>query len=491
VKLSWIRLSTCLPLVVISLSASAALILIIPNLKYFQDKTGAVATFNSAGDINEKGAFFQSLGTNGRSCATCHQADQAFSLSAKGVRETYERTHGNDPLFAAVDGANCPSANPKSRAAHSLLLERGLIRIGITLPENPQFTIQVVRDPYGCAITTDPATGRPLVSVYRRPLPSTNLRFLSAVMFDGRETVMPLNNAQTYQNNLYQDLTHQAISAVQTHFQGQTPSAEKVDEIVRFEEGLSTAQIHDDDAGALYGHQASGGPMALVTQEYYPAINDVLGGDPEGDKFNSKAFSIYAAWEKPGAYRERRDQDDRARQEIAAGEKLFNTAPLVITGVRGLNDNATLGNPASIAGTCTTCHDSPNVGNHSVALPLDIATSRLAAYETDPAIYAALHELSAPELPIYEITGCPDPSNPGETVNYYTSDPGKGLVTGLCADVNRGKGPILRGLAARAPYFHNGAAANLEELVNFYNQRFQMNLSAKEKKELIAFLNAL
>jgi cytochrome c peroxidase len=131
------------------------------------------------------------------------------------------------------------------------------------------------------------------------------------------------------------------------------------------------------------------------------------------------------------------------------------------------------------------------VGDHSVALPLDIATSRLTAYETDPSISAALRELSAPELPIYEINGCPDPSNPGETVNYYTSDPGKGLVTGLCADVNRGKGPILRGLAARAPYFHNGAAANLEELVNFYNQRFQMNLSAKEKKELIAFLNSL
>jgi cytochrome c peroxidase len=491
VKHSWIRRVTGLPLAAISLSASAALVLIIPNLKHFQDKTGAVATFSSGGDINEKGAFFQSLGTNGRSCATCHQADQAFSLSVKGVREVYERTHGNDPLFAAVDGANCPSANLKERAAHSLLLDRGLIRVGITLPEHPQFTIQVERDPYGCAITTDPATGRPLVSVYRRPLPSTNLRFLSAVMFDGRQTAMPLNNAQTFQSNLYQDLTNQAISAVQTHFQGQTPSAEKVDEIVRFEEGLSTAQVHDDDAGPLNGRQASGGPMALVAQEYYPGMNDVLGGDPEGETFNPSAFSLYAAWERPGAYRERRDGDDKARQEIAAGERLFNTAPLVITRVRGLNDNATLGNPASIAGTCTTCHDAPNVGNHSVALPLDIATSRLAAYETDPSIAAALHELSAPELPIYEITGCPDPSNPGEIVNYYTSDPGKGLVTGLCADVNRGKGPILRGLAARAPYFHNGAAANLEELVNFYNQRFQMNLSSKEKKELIAFLNSL
>lgn len=55
----------------------------------------------------------------------------------------------------------------------------------------------------------------------------------------------------------------------------------------------------------------------------------------------------------------------------------------------------------------------------------------------------------------------------------------------------RGKGPILRGLAARAPYFHNGAAADLHELVNFYNLRFQMNLTEETKQELIAFLNSL
>jgi len=53
---------------------------------------------------------------------------------------------------------------------------------------------------------------------------------------------------------------------------------------------------------------------------------------------------------------------NEAREEIAAGEKLFNTRPAIITGVRGLNDNAALGSPASITGTCTTCHDTPNVG---------------------------------------------------------------------------------------------------------------------------------
>ena len=57
--------------------------------------------------------------------------------------------------------------------------------------------------------------------------------------------------------------------------------------------------------------------------------------------------------------------------------------------------------------------------------------------------------------------------------------------------LTRTKGPILRGLAARAPYFHNGAARNLQELINFYNLRFQMNLTDEEKEQLIAFLNSL
>jgi cytochrome c peroxidase len=470
--------------------AAMAAVVVIPNLKHFRDKTGAVATFNTGGDINENNPFFQSLGTNGRTCATCHQTDQAFSLSAKGVREVYERTQGEDPLFAAVDGANCPTATSKDRAAHSLLLERGLIRIGIDMPVNPQFTIAVVHDPYGCAITNDPKMGLPVISVYRRPLPTTNLRYLSTVMFDGRETLMPLNSAKTFHNNLNFDLTDQATSAILTHAQGVAPTALQLSEIVQFEMGFSTAQVRDDDAGSLQMHGANGGPVALSTQSYYPGANDALGGDPTGEAFNPSAFSLYAAWENAGG-RGYGDDQGKVRAEIAAGEKLFNTQPAIITGVRGLNDNPALGSPASITGTCTTCHDSPNVGNHSVALPLDIATSRQAEYETNSAIVAGLKELSAPDLPVYEIRGCPDPLNPGNTVNYYTSDPGKGLITGLCADVNRGKGPILRGLAARAPYFHNGAAANLEELVNFYNQRFQMNFTDKQKKELIAFLNSL
>ncbi|HEY3851681.1 MAG TPA: hypothetical protein VGL87_11950, partial [Steroidobacteraceae bacterium] len=181
------------------------------------------------------------------------------------------------------------------------------------------------------------------------------------------------------------------------------------------------------------------------------------------------------------------------RRRIAAGEALFDSAPLQISNVRGLNDNAALGGPSTFTGTCTTCHDAPNVADHSFPLPLDIGTghSTLPSVEPDANIAAGLAELSMPDLPVYLIGGCPNPFNPGEPESFYTTDPGKALVSGLCSDFNRGKGPILRGLAARAPYFHNGAAANLDELVNFYNLRFQMNLTEEQKEDLVAFLNSL
>jgi cytochrome c peroxidase len=351
------------------------------------------------------------------------------------------------------------------------------------MPQNPEFTLSVVHDPYGCAITTDPQTGKQIVSVYRRPQPSTNLGFLSTVMFDGRETLAPLNNEGTFPQNLRVDLSHQAVDAVLTHAQAtHPPTVQQVAEIVELESGLYTAQYVDDHAGPLSMQDGNGGPYFLWSQYYYPGINDSLGGDPHGQPFNPLAMTIYRAWSL---------SHNDYKTKIAAGEVLFNTAPLHITGVRGLNDNPSLGNPPEIDGTCTTCHDTPNVGNHSFPLPLDIGTSHSRSDERDPRIAAGLLQLNQPDVPVYLITGCVDPQNPSRHLTFYTSDPGKGLITGKCVDVNRGKGPVLRGIPARAPYFHNGSAPDLEHLVNFYNSRFNMNLSDEQKDQLVAFLKTL
>lgn len=373
----------------------------------------------------------------------------------------------------------------------------------MTLPTGKQFGIKAVVDPYGCAITTD-ATGAQTVSVYRRPLPTTNLKFLSAVMFDGRETIAPLSKDDgSFAANLMTDLMHQALDATNGHAQAAVPlTSAQQQEIVNFELGLFSTQTFDYRAGLLNQGGAQGGAVNLSATNYYPGINDSLGADPTGAKFNANGMTLFGSWANSQAEDYRDQELAAARRDIAAGEALFDSRPLTITNVRGLNDNAALAAAlgvtlpiSAITGTCTTCHDAPNVGDHSLPLPLDIGTGHDAAQESDPEIANALAQLSFPGVPVYEITGCPNPFAAAGTTSapyvIYTTDPGKGLLTGQCADVNRIKGPILRGLAARAPYFHNGAAKNLNEVLNFYNQHFRMNLTDTEKRQLIAFLNAL
>jgi cytochrome c peroxidase len=72
-----------------------------------------------------------------------------------------------------------------------------------------------------------------------------------------------------------------------------------------------------------------------------------------------------------------------------------------------------------------------------------------------------------------------------------TTDPGRVMISGLWKDVGRFKGPILRGLASRAPYFHNGSADTLEEVIDFYNKRLNVGITPQERRDLVAFLKAL
>jgi cytochrome c peroxidase len=468
-----------------------------PALERFPDPQGVMETLSTTGPVDHRNTFFQVLGTNGRSCATCHAPDQAFGLSAASARSVFRRTHGRDPLFASFDGGNCQGAPAGDRASHSLILNNGLIRIAMPLPANAEFTVSVVHDPYGCAMNFDPQTGQTDIAVYRRPPPATNLGFLSAVMSDGRETIAPLNDGATFLANLVTDLKHQALDATTGHAQAsQPPTDEQLTEIVRFELGLYTAQGLDAQAGRLSEGGARGGAMPLAAQSYFPGINDSLGSNPTGAPFDPSAMTLFAAWgtsNETDAGTPRSGFRQAARRAIAEGEKIFDTAPLLITTVRGINDSAALGKPDTVVAHCSTCHDAPNVGDHSLPVPLDIGTSHgtLPSTESDPQIAAGLAELSMPDLPVYLISGCSNPFNPGQPVSFYTSDPGRALITGKCSDLNRIKGPILRGLAARAPYFHNGAAATIAQVVSFYDKRFQMGLTPQQEADLAAFLRAL
>ena len=144
----------------------------------------------------------------------------------------------------------------------------------------------------------------------------------------------------------------------------------------------------------------------------------------------------------------------------------------MIDDVAGLNGGP--GDPVQgpiAGGTCTICHDTPNVGNHSVPMPLNIGVADAAR--------------RTPDLPLYTLRN----TATGEVVQ--TTDPGRAMVTGRWRDVGKFKGPILRALAARAPYFHDGSAASLADVVAFYNTRFNLELTAREQADLLAFLRTL
>jgi len=436
---------------VVAITALAASLL--PNPLNSPDPFGVLSTFGTKGGVDPSNAFFQNLGTNGRTCGSCHVSSTAWTISPPEIQERFRRTEGTDPIFRTVDGSNCPSANVSTveerEEAYSLLLHKGLIRISIAVPANADFKITNIFDPYHCNETTltQPA-------MYRRPLPATNLPFLTTVMWDGRESPKG--------RSLNANLTQQAIDATTGHAQGTTPTSQQLQDIVAFETALFTAQAEAHGEGTLTAHGAQGGPVNLSQQKFYVGINDVLGGDPTGAPFNPVAFTIYDKWI---------NSPDPHRASVAQGEVLFNTLPITITGVAGLNDLPGL---STVNGFCTTCHDTPNVGNHSLPLAINIGI-------TD---FPAMPALDVSGLPVYSIQ-CSDGTR------KQTTDPARALITGKCADVGKTKGPILRGLAARAPYFHNGSAATLNDVVEFYNQRFVLNLTEEQKRDLVAFLQTL
>jgi hypothetical protein len=266
-------------------------------------------------------------------------------------------------------------------------------------------------------------------------------------MWDGRETFKDAasHDCVIGTTNCFAtipfDLADQSNAATMGHAQGAIPLSDAQRQaIVAFESSLYTAQVFDVNAGELNASRAFGGPDYLSAQDSYFGVNDAIAGDYRtGAKFNSTVFHTYDAWyHSPASDNANANSRVAARDAVVRGQAIFNTRLINITDVKGLNDDLKL---KVIPGTCTTCHDTPR----------NLQT--------------------------------------GETIQI--TDPGKALLSGKWKDIGRFKGPILRGLAARAPYFHNGFAADLGAAVDFYNTRFTLNLSDQEKSDLIAFLQTL
>src|SRR6185369_18078179 len=126
---------------------------VIDRFRVDSDPKGAIASFQPNGaTFTSNNAFFKDMGTNGRTCFTCHQPQNAWGVSARDVAERFERTAGTDPIFRLVDGATCPSDDVSTlrakKRAYKLLTEKGLIRVGLAIPAAAEFAVTAIDDPW-------------------------------------------------------------------------------------------------------------------------------------------------------------------------------------------------------------------------------------------------------------------------------------------------------------------------------------------------------
>ena len=476
---------------------------LLPAEASYPNPSGALGLLNTAGTLDTRGhPFFEPRGTNGRGCVTCHQPADAMALSVATVRERWAATDGRDPLFAAGDGRNCPHLPAGDPAAHSLLLTRGLIRVALPWPPRDQrgaplpveLSLEVVRDPTGC--NTHPEYGlespQPTVSVYRRPRPVANTKYLTHHNFgvgpfiakSGLPAVRDPDTGLPTSMNMMADarattLKVQAQDAARTHLE--LPNgfgAAELERIVAFEAQVYAAQAFDAAAGELGRAGPGFGPENLAA-----APAGVLGNNTT--RF---VFPLDAAWHErsPAAAGPAAVASHEARASIARGHDVFMFRTFLIRDSMHLN-SVGLGNP--VKRTCSTCHGMHMTGMDVANGWMDIGTTNLPwAREAPRNPWTS----ETPQLPLFKVTCNADvPPHPFLGRVIYTQDPGRALVSGKCNDVGAIVMQQFRGLAARAPYFSNGSAATLRELVDFYDRRYSIGYSEQEKRDLVAFLGAL
>jgi len=231
--------------------------------------------------------------------------------------------------------------------------------------------------------------------------------------------------------NVFQGLKTQADGNIKGGQEGSPPSDDTLNSIANYELGLAFAQQFSFSAGLLTACGAKGGPENLSAQV------QVKG-----------PFDLFDAWRdlKPGSCGTR--AVDRKRAQIAHGQDVFNSIG------------------------CNGCHSAANNGSNVDGRLFDIHASQV--------------QHRKPGMPLYTMQN----KQTGET--RQTTDPGRALRSGKWADMDRFKVPSLRGLSARAPYFHNGIAANLDEVVAHYEAELGFKFdTAADRAALIAFLEAL
>lgn len=418
--------------------------------------------------------------TNGRSCATCHVLAENTALSPANV-EARLAANPQDPLFHRIDADDPNAAIPTYEH-----LRKGLVRVVLPLPDNMD-----VIDNGGNVIT--PADRK--IAVWRGVPSIENTAITGPYQLDGRAS----------------NLSEQAQAAITSHSEGGPVTPAQLDLIADFQRSVFSSP-RARFVSELLEHG--------VPVEQIPFPEDYMQLNAQ-EKRGREIFKAACAGCHGGATTEQITNRAIQATSFFALEPDGTVVHTVVPGQAPTPVNVPHPNSEFLNLAAAFFSYLGQIGqfpayNASVELP----RYRFRFY-TDGSRQHPVTEL--PPIPV-TASGDPYDLNPALDENgvpivgpnlapqWFTTDPGRALITGDPRDFEAFDTPPLRGVARTAPYFHDNNHETLQDVVDTYS-RFILPvitplnlpavhppefpgappeaLSTAQKQDLLKFLNKL
>jgi cytochrome c peroxidase len=186
-------------------------VVFVSTLLFFNGPTGHAAPNNASPNSQDPGNpkrvsyelgedvfFHETFGGNGRTCATCHDPRNEFTVSPDLVRQRY-RSDPSHPLFRPIDSDDGRGND------YTTLLDHALFRV--TIPLHPNVTLVDAR-------------GQRTITVWRGVPSIANVDLTAPYLQDGRAAT----------------LQEQALGAIRDHMRPvRKPTAKELDALAAFE----------------------------------------------------------------------------------------------------------------------------------------------------------------------------------------------------------------------------------------------------------------
>jgi cytochrome c peroxidase len=439
--------------------------------------TAAVSSKNAARDGE---ALFNTAfaGTNGRSCASCHVPGEHFGLTPAHVAATLAANPA-DPLFNPIDADDPTAAVPTYEH-----LKKGLVRVTLNLPDNMD-----VIDFFGNVVTRPDRT----LDVWRAVPTVENAAITAPYQYDGRKGT----------------LQEQAQGAISTHSQGPVVAQADLDAIADFQKGEFTSNRAKWVANKL----DQGVPLAQIDRPELK-MDELTPAQQRGLDIYNKACEPCHGGATTHQIVDRAVHDFSFPEIKTDGNVQFDTSvtpPVPVLASRPTDEFMNVGFAnISYLGQLGF----PGVFNSTVQLPqyryrFYTDASRTVTRADLPPV--PQFDPNNPFVPATDANGAPI-VGPNFLPQFWSTDPGRAIVTGDPHDFEAFDIPALRGIANTAPYFHDNSAETLRDAVNFYSrfvlQFFPMlhlplvnppeegsffpeSFTPAQKDDLIAFLQIL